>query len=187
MLFVFRGVRALQVLLAIAALGCGVGAVVLLKAYTDGEGWPLLIVSALLGLAFLWLFSTTLRLPTSYVAVSDERTRIRFAGFVDTVVSNKDIAGVRLANHRFIAGLGVRTNFKGDVALVSAWGEVAEITLNRPIRVWIIPRLLPARARRLRVSIRNPQKLVDRFGAPPAQSRPPAPARKMKHRGPRTR
>jgi len=187
MLFVFRGVRALQVLLSVAALGCGVGAVVLLKAFTDGEGWPLLIVSGLLGLTFLWLFATTLRIPTSYLAVSDQRTRLRFAGFVDTVIANRDIAGVKIANHRFISGLGVRTNFKGDVALVSAWGQVAELTLNRPIRIWLIPRLFPVRAHRLRLSIRNPQKLVDRFGAAPVQSRPPTAPRKMRHRGSRTR
>jgi hypothetical protein len=58
----------------------------------------------------------------------------------------------------------VRTGFGGDVALVAAWGTAAELTLKRPIRVWLIPRLIPVKATRVVVSVRNPQKLVERFG-----------------------
>ncbi len=188
MLFVFRGVRALQVLYAVVALVAGVTAVVTLKGYVDGGGWPLLPFAAFWAILFFMAFGVTLRLTTSFVAVSDERTRIRFGGFADTVVANADIAGARLAKHPYVFGpLGGWTNFRGDVVFASAWGDVAEITFRRPIRVWLIPRIWPVRAHRLRLSIRNPQKLVDRFGAPPPQSRPPAPPRKMKHRGPRTR
>lgn len=181
MLFVFRGMRLFQALAAVGTLGSGIGATLLVKAYGDGGGLLLIVGAVPLGLVFFWLFATTLRAPTSFLAVSDDRTRIRFAGFVDTVVPNADIAGVRLVRHRLYGGLGVRTNFGGDVALVTATGMVAELTLRRPVKVWLLPGLVRVRARRLRLSIKNPEKLAARFGQPPSRS--PEPARKMSRRG----
>jgi hypothetical protein len=188
MLFGFRGIRGLQVILSVVAVAMGVGAVVFLKIFSDERTWYALVLAVIFGAVFLWAFATTLRAPTSFVAVAEERTRIRFAGFVDTVVPNSDILGARLVRHRLVSGIGVRTNFAGDVALVSAWGDVAELTLRRPLRVWLIPRLLPVRATRLRVSVRNPAKLVERFGAPPAAASPAKPvAGTMKRRRTRKR
>jgi len=189
MLFAFRGVRMFQVLLALIALACGVGATLALKGVADGQGILLILPAIILGMVFLWAFSATLRAPTSFVAVTPERTRIRFAGLIDTVISNKDVAGARLVRRNILGGIGVRTNFSGDVALVTTWGEVAELTLRNPVRVWLVPRIIPLRATRLTLSLRNPQKLVDRFGAPSAPS-PTALAGvggKRKQRGPRTR
>lgn len=173
-------------LLAVAGLACGVGAVFALKAFADGGTWVLLVAGAILGLTFSWLFAATLRIPTSFVAISDERTRIRFGGFVDTVVANKDIVGAELTNWPLLGGLGVRTNFRGDVALTAAWGTAVRVTFRTPIRIWVIPRLWPARAQRLTLSLRNPQKFVERFG-PPVASPPESATRKMKPRGLRTR
>lgn len=188
MLFSFRGIRILQVILSLVALVAGVAAVIMLKAVADDQGVLLLVPAVLAGLLFLWAFGTTMRAPTSFVAVADERTRIRFAGFVDTVVANSDIVSVRIVHRNILGGIGVRTNFRGDVALVSAWGNVAEITLKHPIRIWIVPRILPTRATRLQVSIRNPSRLVEHFakGAPRTSPATPA-ARKMGRRGSRTR
>lgn len=189
MLFAFRGIRGFQLLLALIALACGVAAVVLVKAVADGASVLLVVVAVLLGLVFLWAFATALRAPTSFLAVDLNRglTRVRFAGFVDTVIDNRDIRGVRVCRRSLLAGIGVRTNFSGDVALVSAPGEAAELTLARPVRVWLVPRLVPLHAQRLTLSIRHPEKLADRFGPAPAASPRPATVRKMKHRGPRPR
>lgn len=189
MLFAFRGIRMFQVLLAMIALACGVGATFMLKGVSDGEGILLLLPAVILGLVFLWAFAATLRAPTSFVAVTSERTRIRFAGLLDTVISNNDVAGARLVRRNILGGIGVRTNFSGDVALVSTWGEVVEVTLRKPVRVWLIPRVVPLHATRLTLSLRNPQKLVDRFGAPSAPSRtaPAGGGGKTRQRGSRTR
>lgn len=188
MLFVFRGIRSFQVLLALIALVTGVAAVVTLRAYVQSGPLPLVLVPILLGLVFLWTFSAALRAPTSFVAVSEKGMRIRFAGFVDVVVPLTNVAGARLTRWHIIGGLGVRTAFRGEVGLVSTWGEAVEVTFRQPVRIWVIPRLLPARATRLTLSLRNPAKLVERLGPPSAtESRPAGPNRKMKRRGPRTR
>jgi hypothetical protein len=184
MLFAFRGMRFFQLILVIAALAMGVGATLSLKAFVDNDVIPMLFVALILGAVFIWAFSTALRAPTSFVAITDERMRIRFAGFVDTVIATADVTGARLVRRNILGGIGVRTNFGGDVALVSAWGEVVELTLRKPMRVWLIPKLIPLRAERLTLSLRNPQKVVERFGTAPAAN---ATARKPRQRGSRTR
>jgi hypothetical protein len=150
---------------------------------------PLLLVAFVLGLVFLWTFSAALKAPTSFMAVADERTRIRFAGFVDLVVANQNIVSARLKRHRFLAGIGIRTNFGGDVALITLPGEVVELTFREPVRVWLVPRLIPLRAHRLSLSLLHPARVVERFApAAPVPSPPPnAHARRMKRRGSRTR
>lgn len=172
MLFVFRGIRFLQVALAVFTLTMGVSCVVFLNQYADQKAALSIVVAIVFGGLALWGFATTLRMPTSFIAVSDERTRIRFAGFIDTVIANSDVTGVRVTNHPWYAGIGVRSNMRGLVALVGAWGPAAEIDLRRPVRVWLVPKLIPLRAQTLRVSVRNPQKLVERFGPGPASTRP---------------
>ncbi|MEX0783546.1 MAG: hypothetical protein WD557_12925 [Dehalococcoidia bacterium] len=186
MLFVFRGIRLFQVFLALVCLAMGIGAV--LSILLVSEGVIIAIVPAVvLGFAFLWCFAAALRAPTSFVAIAEERTRIRFAGFVDTVVANADIAAARRVSWPLWGGIGIRSNFRGHVALTSAWGEAVELDLRNPVRIWIIPRLWKVKADRLTLSIRNGQKLVDHFGERPRESSPrPASARKMKRRGSRT-
>lgn len=183
LLFGFRGIRLLQVLVAIGAMGVAIGGVVMLKSYQDGEGAWLLILAVLLGLLFLWMFGIALRLPTSFVAVSQDRMRIRFGGFVDSIVETNEVAGARLIDWRWWRGLGVRTAFSGDISLVGAWGPVAEVTLKRPVRVWLIPRLWRISATRVVLGVRNPHKLVERFGpAPAAAPRMAKPVRTVRKR-----
>ncbi len=176
-----------QVFLAVAALVTGIGAVLSILVVSQGAIIAI-IPTAVLGLAFLWSFAAALRAPTSFVAVADERTRIRFAGFVDTVVANKDIVSVKQTKWPIWGGIGIRTNFRGHVALCSIWGEAVEMDLRNPVRIWVIPRLWKVSANRLTVSIRNGQKLVDRLGGSSVSSSPrTAAARKMKRRGSGTR
>jgi hypothetical protein len=184
-LFVFRGIRVFQVFLALVCLAMGLGAVLSILAASQGAVIGI-VPAVVLGLAFLWCFAAALRAPTSFVAVAEERTRIRFAGFVDTVIANSDVVAARTAKWPIWGGIGIRTNFRGHVALTSAWGEAVELDLRNPVRIWVIPRLWKVNASRLTLSVRNGRKLVDRFGLS-VSSPPAAPARKMKRRGSRTR
>lgn len=172
MLFGFREIRLFQALLALAALSSGIGAVFAAKWFSDNRSPFLLLLTGCLALVFLWMFGATLKAPTSFVAISEDRTRIRFANFVDTIIANSNVAGADIARHWLPAGIGLRTNFRGDVALVSTTGEVARLTFRQPVRIWLIPRLIPLRVRRLSLSVRNPQKLVERFEQPSPQPSP---------------
>lgn len=183
MLFVFRGVRVFQVMLAAISIVVAVGCVLMVKTYADGGPVSLLVGAIILGMAFFWGFLTCLRAPTSFVAISDERTRIRFAGLVDTVIDNRIVLDAQLVKNPLWGGIGVRTNFSGTVTLATAFGTVCELTLSQPIRVWVIPKLLPVRGTKLRLSVRNPHKMVERFGKEGravAPSPAPGATRKMK-------
>ncbi len=170
LLFGFRGVRGLQVLVAICAGALAIAGVMVIKAYADGgSGW-LVVLAAWFVILFIWLFGVALRLPTSFVAISQDRMRIRFAGFVDTIIDTRDVSGARLRDWEIWRGVGVRTAFGGDVALVAIWGPVAEVTLKQPIRVWLIPRLWRIRATKVVLGVRNPAKLAERFGPVPANA-----------------
>ena len=181
MLFGFRWMRGFQIILALAAVATGIGAAFTAKAFSDDGNPVALIPAAILGITFLWCFQLALRMPTSFVAVGDDKTRIRFAGFVDTIIANRDITDARLARHPLWGGLGVRLWFGSTVALATAPGEVAELEFRAPVRVWLIPRLLPLKAQRLRLSVRNPGKLVDRLAAAQPAARP-APGKQRKKR-----
>lgn len=165
MLFGFRAIRAFQVLLAIIALAMGIGCALALKIATDEGAILPLVIAVILGGVFLMTFAAALRAPTSFVAVGDERTRIRFSPFIDRVIPNSQIVAVRVVRHPWWGGIGVRTDLRGTVALATASGPVAEIELREPVRVWAIPRLWALRAERLRLSIRHPEKLAERFPA----------------------
>lgn len=163
MLFAFRGIRAFQVLLGLIALITGLGAVFLARAVADGNGSILIIPGIVLLFVFGWSFMGALRAPTSFVAITDERTRIRFAGFVDTVVATPDITSAQTVRRNILGGIGIRTDFGGKVALVTATGTAVEISLRNPIRVSVIPGLLRVKADRLTLSVKNPQRMVERF------------------------
>lgn len=173
--------------MAVGALAVGLGAVFALKQFVDEDNIGALLLALFLGLVFLSLFGWALRAPTSFVAVAPERTRIRYISFIDRVIANEDIVSVRLQSWALWRGLGVRTSFRGDAALVSAWGTCAELTLREPVRVWLIPRLVPIRATRLILSVKNPELLVERFGSGAVESPAGRHPSKVKHRGSRTR
>ncbi|MEX2081684.1 MAG: hypothetical protein WEC33_08715 [Dehalococcoidia bacterium] len=188
MLFGFRWIRGFQVLLAIASGVVAIGAAASLKLWSDGGGWWQLAAGILLGLIFVWLFAAALRAPTSFVAVDLEqaRTRIRMPPFIDTVIPHDDIERVAIVHRGWWWGLGVRPNFQ-EVALLTAWGEAAQFTLRRKVRVWLIPRLIPVRTTTLTVSIRNPRLLANKLGGTLEESPRPKRARRMAKRGSRTR
>jgi len=164
LLFGFRGIRGLQIIVVIAAGAMAIAGTLMLRSYLDSQNVLEMLLAILFAVIFIWLFGMAIRLPTSFVAISPDRMRIRFGGFVDTIMETKDVAGAQPVEWKWWRGIGVRTFFAGDVAFVAAWGPAVELTLRRPIRVWLIPKLLPVKATRVVLSVRNPHKMVERFG-----------------------
>jgi hypothetical protein len=180
MLLSFRRVRVLQGIVALACLALGVGTALVIRAAVV-EGAPdLVALACVLVAAVLLTFNATVRLPNSYVAVTTDRLRIRLGGIADVSFDRTDVDRVEIASHCWWAGLGLRTNLRNSVAFVSATGEVADIHLRRPVRVWVVPYLIPARVRTLRVSVDDPHRLIGLF--PGERSQPPVPAAKMPER-----
>ena len=59
MLFAFREMRLFQSLLALAALGAGVGTAFAAKGFSDTRNPLLMVLAVGLGLLFVWMFSAT--------------------------------------------------------------------------------------------------------------------------------
>src|SRR5688572_19388696 len=122
LLFGFRGIRGLQIIVVIAAGAMAIAGTLMLRSYLDSQNVLEMLLTILFAVIFIWLFGMAIRLPTSFVAVSPDRMRIRFGGFVDTIMETKDVAGAGLVEWKWWRGIGVRTFFSGDIALVAAWG-----------------------------------------------------------------
>lgn len=94
----------------------------------------------------------------SYIDVDDDFIQIKMGVLFDEIVPLSEIARARRTTWKMIGGLGVRTNMRDMVAIVTQAGPVAELALWRPRRTPVIPRVYHVRAQRLLVS---PERLDD--------------------------
>jgi hypothetical protein len=159
--FRFRGVRLFQWILVLIAVACAGGAASIAAAVAADGAWPLLPVAAFMVAVGAFALVTAGRLPSSSLRVSATTTAVRFPGFVDAAFDNATIDRVKLTKWRaFPGGLGVRTDLRGMVALVYAGGPAVELVLREPLRVWLIPGIWRARARRLILTVETPDEVV---------------------------
>lgn len=160
--FGFRGVRGMQALLAtVVVLLCGVAGMLWRQA--TGGAWILLVTAGFLATVAAYLAWMVARLPNASVIITDESVRFSFPGAVDAAVPRSNVRSVEPADHHWWQGLGIRTDLAGTVMLATATGRSAQFELAEPLRVWVIPRILPIRARRLRLSVDDPGRLVALF------------------------
>lgn len=165
MLFTFNGLRTFQLIIALLALFAGAGwaAIIATAAVT---GLPILLVPLVLaGVIFGWLALTAFQLTTSFVEVSETATRVRFGGHINATIPHADIISAHVAeptNNKF----GVRMNLRGTAAFTTSTGPFCELELARPVRAWLIPRLLPVKVRTLRLGVADPEKLAERLSFP---------------------
>lgn len=155
----------MQALLGAVVVLLGAGAAGTLWAAAAGGGWLLVATAAFLTAVLAYLVTMLVRLPGAHVAVDRELVYFRFPGAVDAAVPRSNVRTVAVANHRWWQGLGIRTDLMGTVMLATATGPSPQFEFAEPLRVWVIPSILPIRARRLRVSVRDPERLVSLFAA----------------------
>lgn len=164
--FAFRGVRGMQALLVVSAAAMVAGIAGMVWAVVAEGAWFLLATAALLVMVLAYLVQLLVQLPGACVTVTETEVYVRFPGAVDATMPRSNVLSAGLANHRWWQGLGIRTDLAGTVMLATATGSCAQLELAQPLRVWVIPRILPIRARRLRLSVRDPGRLVAHFEAP---------------------
>ena len=124
------------------------GAVGLARAVAKRALGPLAIPVAVGG-GLMWLGRN---LGEAYVELEDKELRIKLGVLFDEVIPLNDISRVRQSDWPLLGGLGVRSNLRDTVAVVTRPGPVAEISLWRPYRLPVIPRVYWVRAQRLLVS-----------------------------------
>ncbi len=166
----FRWLRLFQIVLIFGALALGAGVAGMVSTFIDNGSAIALLPAAFMALVFVWLCRLAFQMPASRVTVGPVGTRVRFGGFIDTLIPPGGIVAARTAKHPWWGGLGVRTWFGSTVVLASAPGRVAELELREKVRVWLVPRVFGLKAQRLRVSVERPDELARQF---PAQVAPP--------------
>lgn len=166
--FTFRGVRPMQTLLAASVVLLAAGAVGMAWAAFTEDAWPMLAPALLLVVTIAYLLRMLVRLPGACAVVTAREVYVRFPGAIDAAMLRSNVVAAGLANHRWWQGLGIRSDLAGTVMLATATGACAQFELAEPLRVWVIPRILPIRAKRLRLSVRDPGRLVAHFEAPAA-------------------
>lgn len=164
--FPFRGVRPMQALLAGSTVLIAAGAAGMVWAALTEGAWFLLATALLLAVTLAYLVMMAVRLPAACAVLGERELYVRFPGAVDAAMPRSNVVAAGLANHRWWQGLGIRTDLAGTVMLATTTGACAQFELAEPLRVWVIPRILPIRAKRLRLSVRDPGRLVAHFEAP---------------------
>lgn len=161
--FLFRGVRPMQALLAGSTILLAAGAVGMVWAAVTEDAWLMLAPALLLVVTVAYLLRMLARLPGACAVVSERELYVRFPAAVDAAMPRTNVLSATIAGHRWWQGLGIRSDLAGTVMLATATGNCAQFELDEPLRVWVIPRILPIRARRLRLSVRDPERLVALF------------------------
>lgn len=128
--------------------GLATGAVGLAKAVAKGAPGVLAVPLAVGG-GLLWLGRN---LGDSYVDLGEKSLRVKLGVLFDETIALQDISRVRETKWNILGGLGVRTNMRDMVAVVTTSGPVAELSLWRPIRLPVIPQIYYVRAQRLLLS-----------------------------------
>jgi hypothetical protein len=134
--------------------GLFTGGVALAKAVAKRAIGPLAIPLAVGG-GLMWLGQN---LGDAFVDLQDDTLRIKLGVLFDETISLNEVSRVRETQWSILGGLGIRSNLRNWVAVVTTTGPVAEISLWRPIRLPVIPHVYHVRAQKVLVS---PERLEE--------------------------
>lgn len=92
----------------------------------------------------------------SYIEIGEEEAHVCF-GRLEYHFPLNAVEDVRLSNWPLWAGIGVRTNFRGNVGLVGAYVNVVKITFKEPQQMRL---LLKTMCKQLFLSVEEPHALI---------------------------
>jgi hypothetical protein len=136
--------------------GLFTGGLALTKAVAKRAIGPLAIPLAVGG-GLMWLGRN---IGDAFVELQDNSLRIKLGVLFDETISLNEVSRVRETQWSILGGLGIRSNFRNWVAVVTTTGPVAEISLWRPIRMPVIPHVYHVRAQKVFVSPERLQEFI---------------------------
>jgi hypothetical protein len=110
----------------------------------------------------------------AYAQIRDGELHMRFGPMFDERIMLENIERAEVARWPRWAGVGPRANFRGTLGLVSSYGNVVKLTFKEPIDVHLY--MVPVNARRLYLSLENPDEFLKTIGKAPAEEHVPAKA-----------
>ncbi len=149
--------------LAALTTGSGLftGALGLARAAAKRALGPLALPLAIGG-GLMWLGRS---LGDAFVEIGADQLRVKLGVLFDESIPLSEIARVTQAEWNILGGLGVRSNLKEMVAVVTRAGPVAELSFWRPLRLPVIPGVYYVRAQRLLVSPERLDTFIDELRA----------------------
>jgi len=128
-----------------------------------GHRFPILITQ----------FSQLLMIPfgvtrrRAFVQLADGEVHVRFGPMFDERIRLDNIESAEVSKWPRWAGVGPRTNLRGVVGLVGAYGNVVRLTLKEPMDVHLF--LAPVSCRRLYLSLEHPDLFLQEIGKAPTE------------------
>jgi hypothetical protein len=110
----------------------------------------------------------------AYAQVHDGKLHVRFGPMFDEQIAVENIEEAAEARWPRWAGVGLRTNFRGTVGLISSYGKIVKLTFKEPIDVHLF--VVPFKCRSLYVSLEDPDAFLKAIGKAPAEKHAPAKA-----------
>ncbi|KPK78377.1 MAG: hypothetical protein AMS25_15750 [Gemmatimonas sp. SM23_52] len=111
-----------------------------------------LAVPMVVGGGLMWLGRS---LGESFVEIGEKSLRVKLGAVFDEMIPLSEISRIEMTEWKIIGGLGVRTNLRDMVAVVTTTGPVADLWFWTPRRLPVIPRIYYVRAQHLLVSPEN--------------------------------
>jgi len=133
-----------------------------------GVGMALVILLLAICAITALLFSM---LEGAFAEVRKEGIRVKMGWLLDFTIPLVEVRQVCRGRHSFLEGVGVRTDFSGGLAVVSACRNIVELELGEPIKVemklfpWRVslrhlnPRF-PLWGDRIKLSLREPERFI---------------------------
>ena len=103
----------------------------------------------------------------AYAWVHEQTMRLCFGPMFDEKIALKNIEAAEAARWPRWAGVGPRTNFRGTVALISAYGDAVKLTLKEPIDVHLF--VVPMKCRTLYFSVESADAFLKALGRTPIE------------------
>jgi hypothetical protein len=104
----------------------------------------------------------------AYAQVHDGELHVRFGPMFDERIPLKSIETAEVTKWPRWAGVGPRTNFRGSVGLVGAYGDVVQLTLKEPMDVHMF--VVPVSCRRLYLSLERADAFLEAIGKMPVKA-----------------
>ncbi len=109
----------------------------------------------------------------AFVDVEDGEMHVRFGFLFDHRFPLDQVEGVAHSHWPLWAGIGWRTNFRGNIGLIGTYVNIVEVRFKEAERVRM---LLPLPCRRLYLSVEEPQAFIAALGRQlrAAEGQPPS-------------
>ena len=130
---------------------------------TRGHKFPILITQ----LSQLLMIPFGVTEDRAFVRVKDGQMHVNFGPMFDETISLKNVESAEVARWPRWAGHGPRTNFRGVVGLIGAYGNVVRLTLKKPVNVRLF--LVPTTCRTLYISLEDPERFLRELPKAPAR------------------